>query len=248
MNSDDSTVRPECSRTNPCNRPRKCPWCARRRQGRIADAAEMMAASAIADGSSWAMLTVIKATAPTAANTRMTRAQIIAELRRLGCSRGMWTVEKGEEFGALHVNLLHLMPDEVPPQHPAYEAHHSIIRLTTAADLRPTAAYISKQTAMPPPEQYSGRLYGGWGLQHISALMIGEEMRQRAPAVAAEALEQLIDKRHGRTAANNRLPGLGRGADHAPAQRWPKVMDSRAAAELPALRELIARAAGDNSE
>lgn len=194
------------------------------------------------------MLTVIKATAPTAANTRMTRAQIIAELRRLGCSRGMWTVEKGEEFGALHVNLLHLMPDEVPPTHPAYDAHHSIIRLTTAADLRPTAAYISKQAAMPAPEQYSGRLYGGWGLQHISALMIGEEMRQRAPAVAAEALEQLIDKRHGRTAANNRLTGLGRGADHAPAQRWPKVMDSRAATELPALRELIKRAAGDSDE
>lgn len=248
MKDNDSTVRPECSRTNPCNRPRECPWCARRRQGRIADAAEMMAASAIADGSSWAMLTVIKATAPTAANTRMTRAQIIAELRRLGCSRGMWTIEKGEEFGALHTNILHLMPDEVPPPHPAYEAHHSIIRLTTAADLRPTAAYISKQSAMPDPEQYSGRLYGGWGLQHISALMIGDEMRERAPAVAAEALEQLIDRRHGRTAQNARLAGIGRGADHPPAERWPKVMDSRAAAELPALRELIARAAGDKSE
>lgn len=248
MRNHDSTVRPECSRTNPCNRPRECPWCARRRQGRIADTAEMMAAAAIEEGAGWAMLTVVKAAAPTPANTQMTRAQIIAELRRLECSRGMWTVERGEELGALHVNLLHLMPDEVPAPHPAYDAHHSIIRLTTAADIRPTAAYISKQTAMPPPEQYSGRLYGGWGLQHISALMIGEEMRQRAPAVAAEALEQLIDKRHGRTAGNNRLPGLGRGADHAPDQRWPRVMDSRAAAELPALRELIKRAAGDSDE
>lgn len=248
MKDHDSTVRPECSRTNPCNRPRECPWCARRRQGRIADTAEMMAAAAIDDGAGWAMLTVVKATAPTAANTQMTRAQIIAELRRLGCSRGMWTVERGEELGGLHVNLLHLMPDEVPEPHPAYDTHHSIIRLTTAADIRPTAAYISKQSAMPPAEQYSGRLYGGWGLQHISALMLGDEMRQRAPAVAAEALEQLIDKRHGRTAGNNRLPGLGRGADHAPDQRWPRVMDSRAAAELPALRELIARAAGDESK
>ena len=241
-----STTRPECSRTNPCNRPRECPWCARRRPGRIAATADMMAAAAIEEGSNWAMLTVVKAAAPTAANTQMTRAQIIAELRRLGCSRGMWTVERGEELGGLHVNLLHLMPDEVPPQHPAYEAHHSIIRLTTAADLRPTAAYISKQAAMPAPEQYGGRLYGGWGLQHISALMLSEEMRQKAPAVSAEALEQLIDKRHGRTAANSRMPGLGRGADHPPAERWPRVMDSRAAAELPALRELIKRAAGDS--
>lgn len=190
--TNDSTWLHSCSRAHPCNRPRVCAWCARRRQARIADVAEH-----IATGQQYMLLTVI--TPDDAANVGRSRTDY---LRDMGAPAGLWTVEQGEQFGRLHVNVLSLLPDETPPPPPGITVHHELVRLTTPEDVRPVAAYIAKQSAMPEPEQYGGRLYGQWGLQHVSSLLVDRQIVRTAPVVAAEALEQLLDRKHRRYAAN----------------------------------------------
>jgi len=170
----------ECKKNRPCGLFRSCLTCARIRQAKIADAAE-----AIERTGHQLHLTTVRPIENTANALRAVRAQIL----KAGFAKmGLWTVETGEKFAGLHLNILSTKP-HIPPD---------LCRLTWSEAIttsgRAAAAYISKQSGIPDSTQYSGKLYSQFG--NIRDLLVAPGM---PVIIQAAAIEQAI------TAAPDRL-------------------------------------------
>jgi hypothetical protein len=113
------------------------------------------------------------------------RASII---RRGIAPAGLWTVETGTKFGALHLNIL--SPKPHPLKIPYARTYSERIQACT----RVAAAYISKQTGMPTPQQYAGHLYGTWG--RIHDILTAPDA---PPLVQGAALEHILTGKQGPT-------------------------------------------------
>jgi len=125
-------------------------------------------------------LTVARPLANSAEALRLMRDDI---MRRELAPAGIWTVETGELFAGLHLNIISLKDlDRMPSQ---YRPHTERIRTSA----RNVAAYISKRSGMPSVEQYRGRLCGAWGIktvgQHIATM-------EQAPVVQAAAVQMAL--------------------------------------------------------
>ena len=149
--------RSDCRGAHYCGHHRTCERCARRRAALIADRAQYLEQrhGALA-------LAVAKPEHNTAQAIKRLRDQL---MRAKLAPAGIWTIETGERFAGLHLNML------VPQR----DAAALMGRVEYIEDIRTSsraaAAYICKRSGMPPPSQYDGRLHGEWGnvVQHIMA-------------------------------------------------------------------------------
>lgn len=159
-----------CSTRSRCGNARECEYCATTRQMQIAGMAEAL-------GEQWGQLTmtVIKPESNTAAAVKAVHASF---MRRALAPAGIWTVETGELFGGLHLNIL--SPKPMAARWRGCETYSELLR-TTARD---AGAYIAKREGIPSAEQYPGRLYGSFG-------QIGEILatQERMPILQAAAIE-----------------------------------------------------------
>jgi hypothetical protein len=100
---------------------------------------------------------------------------------------GIWSIEKGEQFGTMHINLITPEPKQITIP----DASIHIERISTSP--RAAAAYILKLEGQPTLQQYEGRTYGTWG-------QIGQYLttKEAAPIVQAAAINDLIQTPHTR--------------------------------------------------
>jgi hypothetical protein len=138
-----------CSGVNHCGNIRLCDRCAKARQRKIADAAEILEQQY-----GQLSLTVITPDINTQDEIKRLRASF---LRRTVSPSGIWTIETGEKFNGLHLNIL--SPKPAPARWRSATTYSELVRYTT----REAAAYISKRSGMPPIEQFIGNLYGTFG-------------------------------------------------------------------------------------
>lgn len=108
-------------------------------------------------------------------------------LRKHIAEAGIWTIEKGEEFGHLHLNLL--TPEPLKLFTPNASIHTE--RITTSP--RAVASYIAKRSGAPTDSQFRGRLAGSWG-------QIGQFLttKEAAPIAMAAAINDLLTTPHKR--------------------------------------------------
>ncbi len=126
-------------------------------------------------------LTVARPLANSEAALRLMRDDI---MRRELAPAGIWTVETGELFAGLHLNIISLKDlDRMPKQ---YQPHTERIRTTA----RNVAAYISKRTGMPSAEQYRGRLWGAWGIKTVGQIIATME---QSPIIQAGAVQMALE-------------------------------------------------------
>lgn len=92
------SIHHDCRVGNRCNRWRDCDRCARIRQAHIADVAENRLARNH-------YLTYVVVTTREPITLETDRERLLRSVRRIS-SGGVWTVEAGEKFGGLHVNLM----------------------------------------------------------------------------------------------------------------------------------------------
>lgn len=165
-----------CQRGKRCHRWRICPDCAAIRQKTIADSAELIEQQ---HGPLW--ITTIKPEKNTEAAIRAVHA---AMLRNKLAPAGLWTIETGEKFAGLHLNIISPQPT-IP---------RTLARFTWTEQLdttaRAAAAYISKQSGYPPASQYKGKLYGTFG--NIRDLV---QMPDAPILVQCASLEMQISKK-----------------------------------------------------
>lgn len=164
----------KCSKSRPCGRWRTCYFCARRRQARVADAAERLFERC--GELRWHILYPIYP-GPQAIKTAREN-----WLRAAAPDGAIWTIEQSKKTGSLHCNII--TPAAIT--HTPLDAQHwqRIIR----GDVRAVGAYIAKQNQMPRSEDYSGRLYGTSGKlwQYLTSA-------EAHPVVAAAAAQYAID-------------------------------------------------------
>lgn len=138
-----------CRKTRRCGLFKTCEICAKIRQAHIATIAEKLDKSG-----NQLYFTVLKPNENTQKAIKALRASII---RRKLTAGGLWTVEKGEKFNQLHLNLISEKID-TSKINKATSWSEAISSSTRAA-----AAYICKQKGIPDENQYSGQLYGTFG-------------------------------------------------------------------------------------
>lgn len=138
-----------CAGVKHCGNIHTCDKCASERQARIADHANTLERQ-----HGQLTLTVLSPNHNTQAEISRLRASFI---RRALAPAGIWTIETGEQFGGLHLNILSPAP---APAKWREAQHYSELVRTTARD---AAAYIAKRAGMPPLDQYTGRLHGNFG-------------------------------------------------------------------------------------
>lgn len=160
----------KCSTRSRCRNVRECDYCANTRQKMIAGVAESIEANY-----GQLTLTTIK---PAQNSEEAIKALRASFMRRALAPAGIWTVETGELFSGLHLNVL--SPKPLPAQWRKCETYSELVQ-TTARD---AAAYISKRSGMPPLDQYKGRMYGSWG--RVGEILLSEQV---APVVQAAAVE-----------------------------------------------------------
>lgn len=159
-----------CTSRSRCRNARECEYCSRVRQGQIAGIAEK-----IEQQYGPLTMTVIKPEENTAAAIKAVHASF---MRRALAPAGIWTVETGEMFSGLHLNIL--SPKLREASWKRCTTYSELLR-TTARD---AAAYIAKREGIPAREQYAGRLYGSWG--QVGAILATQE---RVPVVQAAMIE-----------------------------------------------------------
>lgn len=162
-------TRSDCLGKRPCGHWRICERCARIRSARIATRAEFMESR-----HGKLAIAVVKPPENTARALRTLRDKL---LRRKLAPAGIWTIEAGELFGGLHLNLL------FPSSHLALIEKQTSFAEDVRTTARAAAAYISKRSSMPLPEQWEGRLYGEWG--SISQIIMRDTTPDTASAQAA---------------------------------------------------------------
>jgi hypothetical protein len=153
-----------------------CEECAAIRQRRIGDTAE-----AIEREHGTLTMTVIKPNDNTEAAIKKLHASF---MRRSLAPAGIWTVERGEQFGRLHLN--YISPKPLPAKWRNCETYSELLEITA----RDAAAYISKRCGLPEPKQYKGRLYGSWG--RVGEILVSREMLEQAPIVPAASIEATL--------------------------------------------------------
>lgn len=148
-NQTPHTSSANCKPGNRCHKWRTCPDCAVIRQARTADTAE-----ATWPDPSAACIYTARATPGSKQTIDQTRRALH---NALGKVRGIWTIEASEVNTSLHI---HALADRV-----SVKNHRSIIihQSNPCRSIRAAAAYITKATNAPSPEQYKGRLIGTWG-------------------------------------------------------------------------------------
>ena len=149
MNQNDTPPPRYCAPRARCRRWRICPTCAAIRQARIADAVERL--HRLNDRAHWTTLQ------PDHAGQSALLAARDAFLRREAPAGAVWTVEQSPSSGRLHCNII--TPDKPSGTHKT--ASLFIAEITRAP--RQVGAYIGKQSQMPHPDAYTGRLYGTAG-------------------------------------------------------------------------------------
>lgn len=169
----------QCEPGRRCGNWKTCDRCARIRQKRTADKAEAMS---IKYGQLY--LSVMTPHDNTATAMRRMRAAL---LRKQWAPAGIWTIETGEDFQHLHLNLI--TPEGLAPNMQGATIHQE--RITTTP--RAIAAYITKRKGAPTEQQFDGRLLGTWG--QIGQIMATEKA---GPIIQAAALNDLIATPHTR--------------------------------------------------
>lgn len=159
-----------CSTRSRCRNARECDYCAAVRQQQIGDIAEKMEQQY-----GPLTLTVLKPQENTAKAIKALHASF---MRRALAPAGIWTVETGEIFRRLHLNIL--SPKPLPARWRGVESYQELVSATA----RDAAAYIAKREGLPEVQQYQGRLFGSWG--QVGAILATQE---RFPVVQAAALE-----------------------------------------------------------
>ena len=168
--------RKDCEGVKFCGNVRRCERCARARSAEVAGVAEL-----IEQELGGLFLTVARPLANSAEALRLMRDDI---MRRELAPAGIWTVETGELFAGLHLNIISLKDlDRMPKQ---YQPHTERIRTSA----RNVAAYISKRTGMPSAEQYRGRLWGAWGVPTVGQIIAANN---DAPVVQAAAVQMALE-------------------------------------------------------
>lgn len=171
----DNLDKKPCNSRSRCGNPRNCDDCALIRQRKIADRAESLEKQ-------YGTLTMMvlkpdnTQAATKALHAKFMRRVLMAKDEELA---GLWTIEKGEQFGRLHINVLATKPLSIPKKWQC-ESYSELVTVTA----RDAAAYIAKRAGMPEPQQYSGRLYGAFG--KVSDILASEQV---APVVQAAAIE-----------------------------------------------------------
>lgn len=159
----------KCTSRSRCYNARECDYCAARRQQQIAGIAEKIEQQ-------HGQLTLTRYT-PKENTAAAIKAVHASFMRRALAPTGIWTVEAGELFGKLHLNIISPAPKAARWKCQSYSE-----LLTGTA--REAAAYISKRKGIPTPEQYAGRLYGSFGM--IGVILATQET---VPIVQGAAIE-----------------------------------------------------------
>lgn len=147
---------PSCSPQYPCNRFYHCDRCARRRQARWADVAERIEAA-------FGPLQLAVIT-PNENTARALDAAKRSALRAAISPAMMWSIETGQQFGRLHLNLIGPNLANIAPRGAAVNVS------TIRTNARAAAAYITKKSGYPSKEHYAGRIVGTAGhvMQHLA--------------------------------------------------------------------------------
>src|SRR3990172_8609312 len=136
-------VGPACTSRSRCRNARQCDYCAAVRQRQIGDIAAQ-----IEQQHGPLVLTVLKPEQNTPAAIKALHASF---MRRALAPAGVWTVETGEQFRKLHLNIL--SPKPLPAKWRGCRTYSELLQ-TTARD---AAAYLAKRAGMPEEQQYKGR-------------------------------------------------------------------------------------------
>lgn len=197
-----------CEARNRCKKWRECDRCAAIRQAQIADIAEKLEQKY-----KELYLTTLKPSQNTQKAIEKLRSSF---MRRCLAPAGIWTVETGEEYNGLHINLI--TPKPLPAKWRACETYTELL-ICTARD---AAAYISKRSGAPSEKQYIGRTFGQWG--QIGALLAEQKI---APAVAAAAFEIVTSSRKDTNQANKKQPNGDEKIKTTNGEVWEKKIDKR---------------------
>lgn len=149
MDNSDNENTVSCTGRFYCGKWRTCDRCARARAARIADRAEYLE-----HRHGRLALAVATPQENTASALRALRDKL---LRAKLAPAGIWTIETGELYAHLHLNLLIPAASIIHARHMV--DHVELVHQTTRA----AAAYICKRKGMPTETQYRGRLQGEWG-------------------------------------------------------------------------------------
>ena len=200
-----------CAPRARCGDFRSCPICARIRQARIADAAERL--QSFAGDLTWSVVSPHDRSWE--ALTQCRSAFLAAE----NPQGALWTVEYGALTGKPHANILH------PTSGARTLRRAAVWQAPVKGSARLIAAYVSKQSQMPPRAEYSGRLFGtagplwqwlatGKGLPVIEAAKTQWDI-DPGPVRASSGIPDLApgatieeQRQHFRAIAARRLPDL----------------------------------------
>jgi len=180
----NETVSRKCAPRQRCRQHRICDACAAIRQAQIADQAE-----ALLRGHLQLQLIVIKPTDKLACTLKRAIQQTI---RNNNLRAGIWTIERGQEAGTLHANILTYSQD-------VKKAKNTVIHTDNVrTNARVVAAYISKKSQAPREDEWHGRTFASFG--HISKTLLSADM----PAIIhGAAVENALRK-----ASNEPLPAV----------------------------------------
>jgi hypothetical protein len=138
-----------CTGPHFCKKWRICERCAKIRAAQFADRAKDLEAR-------HGKLIFARAK-PEANNESAMRRLRDHVMRQKLAPAGLWSIESGELFAGLHLNIL--APESVFKRGSPYIEYAEVVR----SSARAVGAYMVKPSGMPPIEQYSGRLIGEWG-------------------------------------------------------------------------------------
>lgn len=165
-------TRSDCIGKTYCGKWRICERCARIRAARFADRAKYLEAR-------HGRLMFLRASP--AANSELEMKKLRDRIMREKLApAGLWSIETGELFAGLHLNLL--APEAAIRRGSVGFDYAEPVR----SSVRAAAAYMVKRSGMPAPEQYSGRLIGEWGT--VSQMIMATKDKQ-AVCVQAAAVE-----------------------------------------------------------
>lgn len=137
-----------CKKGSRCGLFRICKFCARVRQAHVADIAEQVL-------SHYPVLYPARITPDINSPVEIERIKSAIK-RQLGAYSGLWSVEVGEVFGLLHLNIITPKNILKPIKGTHYWQGQAL------ENLRRYAAYMVKPSQIPDLSQYRGRQFGSW--------------------------------------------------------------------------------------
>lgn len=162
-----------CNPRGRCGKYRTCMPCARLRQARFADLAQ-----ALLENENTTFLTRI--TPVISSKAEITRVKAAVQ-HQLGKQKAVWSIEIGTIAHQLHLNLISPLASFKPIKNASQHTTPQIV------NLRQAAAYMLKQSQIPPEDAYTGRQSGSWN-NPISSLA----QSKTNPLLQALALQLLV--------------------------------------------------------